>query len=322
MNNQRLLRCWLVFRFIRTAVIVCASAVLIYGCSCGGGGGEGGEGGGGDDFLADPVADSLDELTEASETGVEFRFENGVPEVVSLKIPVPSDLEDDEVVHALDFLEKYKEFYRLSDPEDQLFLNRVKLNEEDDEQHLFFTQKHNGIPIFGAELAVHIIGGFYRITNGRYLPDFLPSLSGPTIDEDEAEEAAIDGAPGTDVEAVGVARLMYFDLSLLDPNEEEDTHLAWRISLQGLSNVDGTGTAWIAFVDAHSGEALFYVNESPSFHPADKDFDIQTANNNNNDPSLCFPFTDTDDWFDEGGEDGYPGAGGDAFLDGQDAPYF
>lgn len=290
---------------------VCLFIILIFSIRCGGGSS------GTTIFLPDAIGESLTQLRDESLTDVSFLFSNGIPEVVSMKIPVSGGLGDDAVLESLDFLERYKNLYSLPDPKLGLYLKRVSLVEDNNQKHLFYGQKHDGYPVFGAELAVHIIDGFVVATNGMWLAD-IPTFSEPTVSSADATTAAINNAPGTDVASKGVPKLMYYDASLLDQTQDVDTHLTWRISLSGISDVDGNGRSWLAFVDAFSGEVLTYLNQTPSHkgHSSGKDFDIQAAFGTSD---LCFPFTDTDDWFDENGSVGYPGVSSDAFNDGINA---
>ena len=275
-------------------------------------------GGGGDsqsEYLADTQAAALDRLRANSLTEVAFAFDNGIPEFLSMKVAVPAGLEDDAVVRALNFFETYKDIYGLADPTAQLYLSKVNENDGDGEEHLFFGQRQNGIPVYGAGLAVHIVDGYVRMTGGRYIAGF-PAYASPSIDADAAEAAAIAGAACVGIEAIGDPLLMYFDRGLIDSGAESDVRLAWRVSLSGNCDIGGEGSSWLAFVDAASGAALFYLSQSPF----GKDFDIETANNTLSNHCWNYPDeTDDDEWFDESGQTGYPGAGSDLHLDGQHA---
>ncbi|MBN1283600.1 MAG: M4 family metallopeptidase [Proteobacteria bacterium] len=292
---------------LRLVVRVFGVLMLIVVATCGGGSST--------DYVADTQASALDGLRAGSLTPVQFYFSDGIPEFLSMKVAVPSGLEDDAVVRALNFLETYKDLYGLTDPASQLYLEKVVQNAEEGEEHLFFGQRQNGIPVYGAALAVHIVDGYVRMTGGRYVADF-PAYAAPSIDADAAEAAAIAGTGCSGMEALGETRLMYFDRALIDSAAESDVRLAWRVSLSGYCDINGGGSSWLAFVDACSGEALFYLSQSP----AGKDFDIETANNTSS--NHCWnglAETDDDEWFDEDGPTGYPGAGSDLHLDGQHA---
>lgn len=271
---------------------------------------------------------SLRQLEAESLRPPEVRMDGGTPVFVSAAVPIPSDLPDDPVIHALDFLTRYKEFYRLEDPSRQLYLNRF--NQEDlkpgpdfpagELRHLTFAQKHNGIPVFGAHLAVHAADDqLILATSGRYLPE-IPQLPSPELTSSDAEFIATDLVNGMNTDVIGVTKLMYLDFELLGlpPADGPATRLAWRVIVRGF-RLSGLGTTWMAFVDAHDGSLLLAIDDLEAESP-DLDLDIQTANFTNSEYCWDHPSeTADDDWFNEDGANGYPGQSGDPGLDGWEA---
>jgi hypothetical protein len=84
---------------------------------------------------------------------------------------------------------------------------------------------------------------------------------------------------------------------------------------------DNIGVHWTYFIDVHSGEILFVLDDIRDGDRPGEDFDIETVNNTTS--STCWILTTDDDkWFDEDGPDGYPGTASDPFNDGQDAYNF
>jgi len=265
------------------------------------------------DALQSPEERAFRQLERESARPPQVHLRSGFPATVSVDVPIPAGLPDDPVVQALDFLERYKDLYRLADPRQQLYLHRAKL--ETTGQHLFFRQKHGDIPVFGGELAVHMIGRRVVLTNGHYLPT-IPALPGPVLDATKAQALALAGMAGRGMQPIGVPRLMYFDQSLLTGGRP-DTHLAWRVGVRGFSQDKG-GTSWLVFVDAHDGKLLFSIDQSPT-HAADKDFTVETVNFTASDGCWAGPGETADDgWFDEDGEDGYE-PNKDSFKDGERA---
>ena len=285
----------------RVHLVLCAAAVSMLAAGCA--------------TVPNPQAQALRQLEHDSARRPQIRIRNGVPAIVVVDVPVRAGLPDDPVIHALSFLERYKDLYQLWDPRQQLFLHRAKLDAT--EQHLFFRQKHNDIPVFGGELAVHMVGGRIVLTNGHYLPT-IPPLPGPTLDAADAGALALAAMAGASPAIIGVPRLMYFDNSLLGGGRPE-THLAWRISVRGV-NKRGVAASWTLFVDAHDGRLLLSIDQSPT-DAADKDFIVETVNSTTSSSCWGGPGETADDeWFDEDGpNDDYPGLGGDAFGDGQKA---
>jgi Zn-dependent metalloprotease len=232
------------------------------------------------------------------------------------------------VVHALDFLETYRDLYRLQDPASELFLDRIRRDAEGhaggvagDLRHMVFSQRHRDIPVFGGQLAVHTGGGSgdgrVLMTTGHYLPE-IPPLHGPDLDDDEAESRALAAMPAGDAQQVGVTHLVYFNRGIIEgePTTQHETHLAYRVHYRARRPSDGAGSTWLVLVDAHDGEVLLVHDELET----DLDLDIQTASGTSS--VYCWDAPGEigdDDWFDEDGPTGYPGAGSDPYSDGQDA---
>ncbi|MCC6190237.1 MAG: thrombospondin type 3 repeat-containing protein [Anaerolineales bacterium] len=265
---------------------------------------------------SDPQVDALRQLEAESQRPPNLRFEQGIPRFMTVEVPIPAALPDDPLVRALDFLDRYRDLYRLADPRAQLYLGRIA--SDSDGQHLFFGQQQAGIPVYAAQLVLHLMGDHVVGSSGNYLAD-LPDLPPPGITAADAQAIALLDVAATEVELIGEAKLMYFDLGLIGGGEA-GTHLAWRIALRGYRSGDGAATSWSYFVDAHGGEVLLGLDEAPTHHPnwrPGEDFDIETGNN---DKSIsCWLLTTSDDqWFDEHGPTSdYPGGpgnypGGDA----------
>ncbi|UCD29045.1 MAG: M4 family metallopeptidase [Planctomycetota bacterium] len=251
---------------------------------------------------------NLDRLRSASLRSPELRVAGGVPAFLTVDVPVSPELADNPIEAALRYLQDYKELYRMHDPNQQLFLNRVRGIV--DEAHVFFYQKHNEVQVFAAELAVHIVDGHIVMTSGHYLPVIQVS-SEPMLKATDAQAIALAGVPGTQTTLMGVPKLMYYDESLI-AGGRSDTHLSWRINVRGYRVSDGAGTSWMVFVDAHDGSLLAHYDELVTDAP-DKSIHIRTANNAW--VGNCgWPTADW--WFDEDGDIGYPGAAQDPFLDG------
>ncbi len=173
---------------------------------------------------AEQVA-SLQLLKEQSSIAPIVRFERGIPRFVEARVELPLTVKEDPVVKAIYFLDRFKNLYRLYDPKSQLYLDRIVFDKNAG-QHLFFGQHLNGIPVFAAQLSEHIYGNTVLGTNGNYLAE-IPWFQRPEISADDAGDIAMQEAPGTLLEIVGEARLMYFNKGLITGNEAE-THLAWH----------------------------------------------------------------------------------------------
>jgi Zn-dependent metalloprotease len=246
----------------------------------------------------DPQALALNELRSQSKQPPKIQFEAGIPRFVSVQVPITKDASGDPVVRALDFLERYRDLYRIADPRAQLYLEYSVANETG--QHIFFGQRRDDLPVFGAQLAVHLSNDAVIATNGNYLTD-IPHVRPPAIDEKRAEIIALKDM-GANTQQIGQPKLAYFNRRLFTTpaeiaNSELDgeTHQTWRLTV--VHNHDGR--AYTYFVDAQTGAVLFRLNLSPS-HAPQKDFHILTANKNGGGFVFCSYFSPTD-WFDENG---------------------
>lgn len=257
----------------------------------------------------DPQMEALLRLQEDSLKPPEIHVDRGIPYFVDVRVPIPGSLPGDPVLQALDFLNTYRDLYRLDDPASELFLERIFTDETLGQQHLFFGQQLDGIPLWASALAVHLDPASEEVvlTGGNYLPDFssvsTPSLPlpPPEVRAADAETTALAAVSGTDVEVLGETKLMYFNLSLVSRLPEEDeTHLVWHVNLRGFRTSDGAGTSWSAFVDAHDDEVLLLLDSSQPGDRPGEDFDIETGNHDTS--SSCWITTWSDDqWFDEDG---------------------
>lgn len=272
---------------------------------------------------------SLRQLQSESLRPPEIRMMGETPVFVSAAVPIPAHLPDDPVIHSLDYLHRFKDLYRLDDPTEQLYLGRI--NRETVQpapdfppgelRHMSFAQKHNGIPVFGAQLTVHSADDRLIVaTSGRWLPT-IPTMPPPQLTPHDAETIALDQVNGTELEVIGETKLMYLDLALFDvaPPADNRIRLVWRVNLLG-RRPSGIGTSWTTFVDAHDESLVLALDDLQAESP-NLDLDIQTANFTTS--TSCWDAigeSADDDWFTEtGATSGYPGSGGDTDLDGWEA---
>ncbi|MBN2373801.1 SBBP repeat-containing protein [bacterium] len=266
-------------------------------------------------------------LRSESQKPPQIEFEKGIPVFISMRVPVPSDIPDDPVIQALNFLERYRYLYRLKEPKTGFYLKRIKTNQFDEvgggtpdpaERHIFFGQHKEGIPVHLGSLALHIIGNKITSTGGKYLAR-IPDLPPPVLHDSEAEAKALSDVNGNEVKVAGVSKLSYFNRSLLaddigksDPTENQ-THLAWRVMLRGGRLLDDSGTTWEYFIDAHDGAVLHSLELSIEHNNPPKDFEIYTASNTGS--RWCWNVPDDgglEKWFTHSGPtDYYPGGDAD-----------
>lgn len=276
--------------------------------------------------LEDLQFQQMQMLRNESQKTPEFRFENGIPHFISMRLPIPAALPDDPVIQALDFFDRYKYLYRINEPRKDFYLKRIKTNRFDEigggnpepsdlEQHLFFGQQKDGIPVYGANLAMHMRGNMITSTNGNYLKD-IPAFTLPAVQSPAAEAVALANDNGINKKVVGITKLFYYNRGLTaigggnpDPSDTP-TKLAWRVMVRGLRNSDGAGTSWMYFIDAQEGTVLKVFDQL-----REHNMDINIKSANNTDSENCWNNQgEAVQWFDENGPaDGYPGdyPGGD-----------
>ena len=243
-------------------------------------------------FTPDDQVISYWDLQADSVADVKARIQRGIPTHVEAVVPTPGEVPDDPVIRSVDFLDRYRPFYRLPDPANELYLNRIE--RDGDDWHLFYGQHLEGIPVYGAEIAVHLDRDSTTGTNGRYLPD-APRLPAARIAASQAEQIALAALDPCDpTEVVGRTRLMYFSMSLFT-DQDDGIHLAWRV------NVKSCATGWLCMVDAHTGDILFQLEDASDADRPGEDFDIETVNNNSESSTCWILTTDDDQWFDEDG---------------------
>ena len=231
-------------------------------------------------------------LKQATTRPLEAQLERGVLRSALFDLAVPSNAGTDALSRALWFLNEYRGLLRLSEPAQQLQLKR----RSGDGRHLFFRQQHNGIPVWPAEIGIHLDGARILALSGDYLPEItLPSTPRLTAEQAEALAVALGGPDtktlgGPDTRVAGDTQLRYVNLGLLG-GPDTRTRLAWQV------NLGQTVAGEALLIDANSGELIIRLDRTMS----DLDLDLETANNTGQ-SDTCWAFTyDDDQWFDEDG---------------------
>ena len=171
-----------------------------------------------------------------------LRLERGAVRFATLDVPVPTNILSDGLSRAQWFTRVFSDALRLDDPETELQLMR----RSPDDQTLFFRQRHLGIPVFPAELAVHLDNGHVSIISGGYLPDISLAPT-PKLTASQAETLAMALALAPpDLQLAGDTQLRYLNLGLIgDP--DKNTYLAWEVHLPSGGS---------SFIDANSGKLV------------------------------------------------------------------
>ncbi|MBN2128307.1 MAG: M4 family metallopeptidase [Sedimentisphaerales bacterium] len=265
-------------------------------------------------FVEIRLAQAIDQLQQAAGVAItpdKLMFTAGprpIPHFLGVKVPVPSQLPQDPVVRGLDFLIRHRKLYDLVEPRAQLFLKRVEwvsTSTQPESPSLRFGQHQNGIPVFGAELVLHLSAdqGHILGTTGYYIPN-IPKLPPAKLSIPEAEAIAQADLGESGSMVVGDTNLVYYNEGLFS-DVSAPTYLAYRIMLVG------AGAPWRYVVEAHDGTILATQEEIRT----GKDFDLYNARGDSS--NSCFDWSfgldDTVFWYDETGpSDDYPDCGANA----------
>jgi hypothetical protein len=192
----------------------------------------------------------LARLRAASAFAPTVQLEHGAVRFANFDLRVPDGVGRDNLARARWFLSEYRGLLRIPNPESDWQLARRSF----DGQHLFFRQLHNGIPVYPAELGVHLGANDIIGLGGRYVPDItLPPT--PRLSPAEAEALALAYTTpvtgGMSLPSVqGDTQLRYINRGLLGYDDDR-THLAWRVNVAIGTDLRGL------FIDADSGALLF-----------------------------------------------------------------
>jgi bacillolysin len=167
------------------------------------------------------------------------------------------------------YLEELKSLTRVVSPA-QEFVPGKKL-EDAEAYHLRFQQQYLGVPIYGAEVVVHLRKDGERLFNGHYRATPAEVSTVPGLSEQDAITAAI-----RDVSQITHYRpLRNLEKKILKypghqaelvlyapPSQPEALHLAYHLSFR-----PNFVERWEYFVDAHNGAILHKFDHTCSFGP-------------------------------------------------------
>lgn len=260
---------------------------------------------------------TLAELRGESRSEVDAYREAGVYESASFDVPRESG---DPVEEALTFLETYREMYGLEDPYRELYLDRIT-PVFDDAQLVVFGYRERNVPYRARYFAVRLRGDavvatsvFHRGRDRSPFPETEIVIGTDQAFEALAEALETDGI--IRAEPWGEASLLWYTPAVdVDPKRPR---LTYRLGAHGLESESERQSSWVGWVDVETGEVLHFKDDEQDGDRTGEDFDIETANNTES--STCWLLTTSDDeWFDEHGATGWPGAASDPYLDGSDA---
>lgn len=115
--------------------------------------------------------------------------------------------------------------------------------------HVFLNQVYDGVPVFGAQLAVHAKGDTVTGANGGYLSEIAVSTK-PTLTPEAAHKAALYKR-GFSTPALGGSELVIFNPTMVGQTSNTN-HLAYKLAISDKSGAVSESV----LVDAHTGKVL------------------------------------------------------------------
>jgi len=147
------------------------------------------------------------------------------------------------------FLAANRTLLRLDDPDQELALVQDALDDLG-RRHLRFAQQHRGVPVWPAEVVVHLDArGNVDVMDGAFVPTPAEVSVTPTLDAAAAAvraRAVLADGDGADTGAA--------DLVVYAPGDAPP-RLAWRVEL-----VRGIAWRWLVVVDAQRGDPLTTID--------------------------------------------------------------
>ena len=157
---------------------------------------------------------------------------------------------DSPLTTARTFLRTNCDLLRLDDPNAELVLVR-RHTDELDRTHLRFRQQYQGVPVWPADIIVHLNpAGQVDLMNGAFVPTPKNLSTTPTLDEATAAEYARTGLTDGDKAEVTASELIIYAPGDTPPR------LAWKLEL-----AIGLAAQWVVVIDAENGDELTAYNQ-------------------------------------------------------------
>ena len=138
----------------------------------------------------------------------------------------------------------------IKSPDDELALVRYR---EDGlkRRHLRYQQKYKGIPIWTAEVNIHLDeSGNVDLFNSSHVPTPQKLVTRPVVTSERAMEIALKAVMGGDTAKVSDPELVIF------AGDGKRSRLAWKMNVSVSINA-----FWLVMVDAHKGTVLSAFNQ-------------------------------------------------------------
>jgi thermolysin len=192
-----------------------------------------------------PDSETLRGLRSVARGRMKIRWNTctGTPRSIRGVLTEPADGSPEEM--ARQFLRQYREMFGL--PEDLADLVYIRMSERRGIRHVTFRQVYQGVPVFGAELSVHIDqADRVQMVNGDYYPELTVEMAAEPISKTAAmytvmSHLEVEGALPDDIRAEWVIF-----------SRGDEAYRAYQVNLSCRVPLGN----WVYFVDAVSGEIL------------------------------------------------------------------
>ncbi len=161
------------------------------------------------------------------------------------------------------FLQTNRALLRLDDPQAELTLTRQQTDDLS-RTHLRFDQRYKGLPVWPAEVIVHLDpSGHVDLLNGAFVPTPKKLDTTPALDQATAIEYARTGLTDGDKAEVATS-----DLIIYAPGDTPP-RLAWKLEL----HISLT-SRWLVVIDAINGNELTAYNQVMHQHVSGSGVDL------------------------------------------------
>lgn len=239
----------------------------------------------------DPQVVSLRTLEAASVEPPSIAFRNGFPVGMNIRVPTIGTNPEER---ARNFIRTFAPLLRLWNADAELETRSVL---DADVQHVKFAQRFQGVPVFGGQVVLSLVGDEVLTLSGALASpeawvaqavQTQPTLSGEAAESIARTQLQLPQSP---LQQPSVLQL--FDESLLRATPSAP-HLVWRVWLKGAADE--------LFIDAQTGDVVFRLPVAED-HGGDLegfDLDLQDAEEEANaQDDWCFNLSNDTDVADE-----------------------
>jgi hypothetical protein len=256
----------------------------------------------------DAAQNDLDDLEQDSLTTPSARFVEGIVASTAATVEVG---DPDPVIGSLNYLNSYRDLFRMAAPTDDLYLDRIFRWEG--KTGVLFGRRVQNIPVWDESILVfhdgtEVLGSSSFLSENRWYRGVVD------ISPQAARDAAVANMSQThsDGRTLGEPMLVWVPESV----ESDIMRRAWRVPYAGQPN--GIGQDFLTvFVDAETSENLMVYDESMTADRPGENFRVLDAENSTNDFCWMLPWDLKPVWWDDNGAlPAYPGPPTDLFSDG------